>query len=308
MASVVADEDFLYDLDRLLAVRSVCHRLGNAEQPSIEVLSDDRPLAGRVGVLSGSFNPLTLATGELVSAAVKAGLDSVMLLVPCRSVDKEAVARAALYDRLLVLSQWAATRPEVTVGITNRDLYVDQAAQLEALLPDSEPTFVVGFDKIVQIFDPRYYADRDEALERLFGRARFLVAPRQHAGADALSSLLDEPQNRPYADRIGLLPVPATIDELSSTLVRRAVRLGEPWAHLVPPESAAFIRETRAYNEPRRLDDGTSIDDYGLRMSLVENVASGAMARPSNMRAFLRTASAATGEGDRLRRQLQQPA
>jgi nicotinic acid mononucleotide adenylyltransferase len=299
----VAIGNFLYDLDRLLALRAVCHRLGEAERPAMQLLEDGQSLPGRVGVLAGSFNPLTNATDELVSAALKAGIDSVMLLVPCSSVDKEGVTRAAPYDRLLLLTQWAADRPEVTVAVTNRGLYADQALQLRDLLPDSEPTFVVGFDKIVQIFDPRYYSDRDAALDRLFDHTRFLVAPRQHSGADALRSLLDQPHNRGYAHRVVLLPVSPAIDDLSSTQVRRAVQDGEPWEHLVPPESVALIRETHAYDQPRLLDDGTSIDDYGLRLAAIERVASGVMTRPNDMRALLQAASSATEEGHRLRQQ-----
>jgi nicotinic acid mononucleotide adenylyltransferase len=300
----VANGDFLYDLDRLLALRAVCHRLGEAERPAMQLLEKDRPLAGRAGVLSGSFNPLTNATGELVSSALKAGMETVMLLVPCHSVDKEGVTRAALYDRLLLLTQWAAARPAVTVAVTNRGLYADQALQLRELLPDSEPTFVVGFDKIVQIFDPRYYSDRDAALDRLFDHARFLVAPRQHSGADALRSLLDQPHNRGYAHRVVLLPVSPAIDNVSSTQVRRAVQSRERWEHLVPPESAALIRETHAYDEPRLLDDGTIMDDYGLRLALIDAVANGTFSRPPDLRALLRAAAEPTSAGRRRREQI----
>ena len=37
---------------------------------------------------------------------------------------------------------------------------------------------IYGYDKVVQIFDPRYYDDRDAALDRLFALSSLLVAPR----------------------------------------------------------------------------------------------------------------------------------
>src|SRR5690242_5405731 len=146
----MADDDFLYDLDRLIELRELARQVGDTAAPSTRLLSAGEPLTGRVGVLSGSFNPLTHAHEVLVSAALELGIASVLLLIPCRAVDKESVTRAALYDRILVALQWASSRQHVSVGLTNCGLYVDQATQLISLLPQSKPTFLVGFDKIVQ--------------------------------------------------------------------------------------------------------------------------------------------------------------
>ena len=54
----------------------------------------------------------------------------------------------------------------------------------------------------MQIFDPRYYDDREAALRRLFGQAAFLVAPRDEHSAADLAALLGRPQNAPYAGRV----------------------------------------------------------------------------------------------------------
>ena len=68
-----------------------------------------------------------------------------------------------------MLAMLAKTRSNVGVVLCNRGLYVEQAEALRQriLAPGQELVFVVGFDKIQQIVDPRYYADRDASLNRL---------------------------------------------------------------------------------------------------------------------------------------------
>ena len=54
--------------------------------------------------------------------------------------------------------------------------------------------FLVGFDKIVQIFDPRYYDDREDALRQLFSVASFAVAPAGGPAVRSLTSCSGEPR------------------------------------------------------------------------------------------------------------------
>ena len=46
---------------------------------------------------------------------------------------------------------------------------------MTTVLPTAELTLLVGYDKVVQILDPKYYDDRDAALHELFALARLLV-------------------------------------------------------------------------------------------------------------------------------------
>ena len=106
-----------------------------------------------------------------------------MFAVATRTIDKERAEGALLEDRLLVLKLEARARRDWAVALVNRGLYVDQAELFRGALPGlRDLTFLVGFDKIVQIFDPRYYDDREAALGRLFGLASFAVAPRAGSG------------------------------------------------------------------------------------------------------------------------------
>ena len=108
-------------------------------------------------------------------------VDAVSFVLGTVTVDK-TVTGLSLDDRLLLLSLLVEGHPAFELAVINRGLLVDQANVVRKALPALKGLwFVVGFDKIVQIFDPRYYSDRDAALGRLFDLAAFFVAPRGDA-------------------------------------------------------------------------------------------------------------------------------
>jgi hypothetical protein len=147
-----------------------------------------------------------------------------------------------------MLELLVAERPDRAIAVVNRGLYVDQAALLRSALPGlSKLTFLVGFDKIVQVFDPRYYADHEAALDRLFALASFAVAPRAGRGFSDLDALLLEPANSRYASRIQPLAVPADVEVVSSSAIRAALARGEPPLPELPLVSRIFVEETGCY-------------------------------------------------------------
>jgi nicotinic acid mononucleotide adenylyltransferase len=297
---------FVYDLPRLLWLREAVRRLAGDAEPTLLLL---KPFAGAprsIGVLAGSFNPLTLAHTAVLEAGRREGLEATLLLLPLRAVDKEGVRRATPEDRALVALQWAAQRRHVAVGLVNRGLYVEQAALLAEQAPACRVVFLVGFDKIVQIFDPHYYDDREAALAELFARATFRVAPRAGQGDDALDTLLRRAENRPYATGVTALSIDADVDDLSSSIVRGAASAEGTWEHLVPAEAAAFMRETRPYSPPRRLADGEVVDDYGLRIALLDAIAAGRLDAGVDFAALSYEARSASPQGRRRRAWLAQ--
>ena len=219
-------------------------------RPHLELLGDQRLAAdGRLAVLPGSFNPLTAAHVALAEAAEQSGLGPVAYTLSTHTVDKERIEGALLEDRLLVLELHAARPPGRLVALVNRGLYVEQAELFRAALPDLlELTFLVGFDKIVQIFDPRYYEDREAALERLFGLASFAVAPRAGAGSDELAALLAQPANRRFGPGVRALLIGAELEDVSSSAIRATSAAGRPLPAVLPPESLAFIEATGCYS------------------------------------------------------------
>lgn len=292
-------------LAELLALYRLEREIGACTEPA---LGEVAPLAGppsRLSILSGSFNPLTHGHVALADAARRQGHDGVLMLLPLRAIDKETVTRAATVDRLLVLTRWAQRRGATAVAVANRGLYVDQAELIRHSYPDAALIFVVGFDKIVQILDPRYYDDREAALARLFALATFLVAPRGTHGQEHLEELMSLPRNRPFAGAVSPLAVEPGVGAISSSEVREAARLGRPWEHLVPPETAAFMRACEPYTSVTSAAEGDALDRYALRLALLGAVAEGTVEKAGAAKLYER-ACQDNAEGAKLRSWLTQ--
>ncbi len=270
-----------------VALLDDCSRLARLARAAAGVVASDAPcavaltggrrlrVAMRVGVFAGSFNPLTRAHVALANAAHRAAdLDALIWTCAAASVDKEQVERAALVDRLAQMRAFVAGRRRDALALLNRGLYVDEARAIRALLPPSaELTLIVGYDKIVQIFDPKYYADRDAALQTLFSLARLLVAPRAGEGAEALAALLAQPENRPFARHMRYLDVPAGYAHDSSSEARALAAETPPdiaaLSRLMPPAGLALALQTGAYRLPAPADD----DPYTIRERWLDALA-----------------------------------
>jgi nicotinamide-nucleotide adenylyltransferase len=265
------DERF-HDYPRLRSLRRLVAAAHPGARPWVW-LTDSNDLertGGRIGVLSGSFNPPTaahLALAERARAA--ANLDSVLLLLSRHTVDKAEISGLALEDRLLLMSLIGDRAGRCIAALTNRGLYADQAVAVRSTFRESDAVyFLVGFDKVVQIFDPHYYPDRDVALAELFGLASLLVAPRGTAELTDLAELLNQPSNRQYQSKVTALDIPSKLRDLSSTQVREAISAGQEWKSRVPEVVARFVEQTGAYSPPG-IATGVGADRYGIRLALL---------------------------------------
>ncbi len=210
---------------------------------------------GRVGVLPGSFNPPTVAHLELARAARRRfELDTVAFSLGSVIVDKERVEGLCREDRLLLLALLTADDVRAAAVVVNRGLYSEQAPAFRACFGhDADLWFIVGMDKVLQIFDPRYYEDRDAALDTLFAQVRLIAANREAWGAEALRALLDRPENAPYRHRVQPLELPPRLRHQSSSAVRHGVGSGEPPGDAIPPPVREFLEATGAYREAYEL-------------------------------------------------------
>lgn len=230
---------------------------------------------GRVGVLPGSFNPPTAAHLELARAARRRfELDTVAFSLSSVIVDKERVEGLCREDRLLLLALLTADDPWAAVVVVNRGLYSEQAPGFRTCFGvDADLRFIVGMDKVLQIFDPRYYEDRDAALDTLFAHVRLIAANREDWGDEALRALLDRSENAPYRDRVQPLTLPPHLRDQSSSAVRRGVEGGEPAGDAVVPAVREFIEATGAYREPYELRLAALDTLYTVRLWAEEQVA-----------------------------------
>jgi nicotinic acid mononucleotide adenylyltransferase len=237
----------------------------------------------RILLIPGSFNPLTwahvgiainawLAMNPVNPVGGERPIAYYLWSGAISTIAKEQVERAAWVDRLaqLVMLARASIHPSGVV-LFNKGLYLDQARALRSMIhPETDLVIVVGFDKIVQIFDERFYTDRAAALRELFDLARILVAPRDAAGAEELRALLNQAENRPFAERVAFME--ADQAPLSSSQVRAIAATStapEDFAMLAPPEACALIRETNAFTQ---LPSGAP-DHYSLRQGWLQTLA-----------------------------------
>ncbi len=264
----------MYDLNRLFALHQAVETFDLSAPPTVRLVSPDTVLPlRRVGILCGSFNPLTFAHTELANQAIEVfGLDHVFFTLAKVTVDKEQVTGMSIEDRLLSLSLYAEQHTRLGVALVNRGLYFEQAQAFHSLFGDqTELNFLIGMDKLLQIFDARYYHDRDAALRQLFSLASLIVANRGDMDEQSFTQLLDRPENQPFRQHIRFFTLPESITDLSATQVRQNLAAAQPISAYVPPEVETFISETRAYQPPLHFDNEV-IDAYAVRQTLLASL------------------------------------
>jgi nicotinamide-nucleotide adenylyltransferase len=259
------------NLKRLFALYEAVETLDLAAPPTVRRVSSDNATGlRRVGILCGSFNPLTLAHAELAQRAREAfALDAVFFTLAKVTVDKEHVTGMSLEDRLLLLSLFAERHDKMGVALVNRGLYFEQAQAFHTLLGEGVVLyFLVGMDKLLQIFDPRYYQDRDTALQQLFAISSLIVANRGDMDEVNFMQLLDRPENRRFRSQVQFFTLAAAVTDLSATALRNALATGQPIDSQVPPETTAFLTETQAFAPPRQRGMD-KVDVYAARLALL---------------------------------------
>ncbi len=261
----------LYQRNQLLL-----NRLEATAEPQALVLPGSPEPRGSIIVFPGSFNPPTIAHLALLQQGRQFAREyrqlrprdqpiSIYVAFSKQTIDKEGVERPLLLDRLYWMQVLLRHHlPEVGLLLFNRGLYVEQAQAISAHFPKvRRRLFLMGYDKVVQILDPRYYQDRDGSLRQLFSQAGLLVAPRGRASAGDLQQLLGQPENQPFSSSIQVLPLGTAYRDISSSRVRSG---GSAYQQEVPPEIRRFLLYTRAYDQPIQDFTGHKRDIYATRM------------------------------------------
>lgn len=262
-----------YELPRLFRLRDILDSLHSSDPPQVHLVSatPTRPLR-RLGILCGSFNPLTRAHTELAEQVCQAwDLDCLFFSLAKVTVDKEQVTGMSLEDRLLLLCVYAERHLQLGVGVVNRGLYVEQAQAFRRLLgPQTQLFFVTGMDKLLQILDPRYYQDREAALHELFELASLIVANRGAFAQAEFTQLLNQPENWPFRSAIHFFSLSGGMKDVSATVIRNALAVGQPIEDLVPQEASQFLATTQAYRPVLSGKNGESLDAYAIRWALLQ--------------------------------------
>ncbi len=256
-------------IQRLKRIRTLLEQLQPESAPRALTMPGSPAPRDAIIVFPGSFNaPTTSHLALLQQAQHYARQHAPMQLYVAMSkltIDKEAVERPLMLDRIMLLDTLLRHHlPQAGILLFNRGLYVEQAQAVHTSFPHvTRLLFLMGFDKIVQIFDPRYYSDREAALRTLFASAELLVAPRGDAGPEALTALLSRPENQLFAHFVHALAFSSAYRDISSTQIRESAS-----THLdeIPYEVQRFMLTTHAYDPPLRLPDGSEFDYYAERI------------------------------------------
>jgi nicotinate (nicotinamide) nucleotide adenylyltransferase len=205
---------------------------------------------GRLGIFPASFNPPTLAHVALIRRArQRVNLDEILILLDAQAMGKRIIG-AALQDRVLMLERLFQRDPKLSIGISNRGLFVEKLEPLRAMYPFPVMfTFIVGFDTILRVMDKRYYSDRDKTLSRLFRQCEFLVANRDGKEEAFFDELFCREENQPYRDKVLFITLPSRFSFVSSSLIRENLREDRPVQAWVPSPVLRLIKQRGLYNK-----------------------------------------------------------
>jgi len=186
-----------------------------------------------------------------------------MLLLATVNVDKggEGLPLERRFDLLL---RFAESRPHVSVAAVGHGRFVDKLEAIRAAYPaGTRVAFLLGFDTLARLFDPKYYADRGASLTRLFDGSECIVANRGKDTPSAVEAFLTRPEVAPFARRIHVVTVADGPRHRLGHRGARAAFPGEPIDELVPPEirpsvadwgdTFGSVRHTRRGSAPSRL-------------------------------------------------------
>ncbi len=300
-----------YDLTRLFHFREILDGLDPDSSPKAVIVDPSQNLApGRIGILCGAFNPPTLAHVELARCAKdRFQLDHILFTLSRVTIDKEKVEGLSQEDRMLLMWLIAGELGWASLAAVNKGLYFEQVKAFRSLLGNKTRIFfVVGMDNVMQIFDPRYYQDRDKALKGLFTEVHLIAANRGPWGENELKEFLSKKENQVFEDRVYPLTLPEGLRDLTSTELRTRIAKGVSVQDHLPEVVDKFVDTTGAYR-PVYADRSRLLDLlYGIREwdekecdfeSLVR-IACEETERGKNLRGILRSARINTSQFNEL--------
>ncbi len=198
-------------------------------------------MSARIGILGGTFNPPHL--GHLICAQeahLQLRLDRVLLIPAARPPHKQVQDEPGAHHRLALTRCATEGDPRLEVSDVEMErpgpsYTVDTLDLLHSQAPDSELFLIVGGDVAAGL--PSWHEP-----ERVLSLATLAVAGRPGTSRGSVDEALSA---LPGGGRSEFFRMP--VIGISSTMVRRRVRAGEPIKYLVPDAVAAYIEEHRLY-------------------------------------------------------------
>jgi nicotinate-nucleotide adenylyltransferase len=183
----------------------------------------------RLGVLPGTFNPITVAHVALAEAGLSQ-VDEVVFVLP-RVFPHKDYSGASFDHRVAMLR--AAAPPGCSIASASGGLFLEIARECrESYGEGTRLAFLCGRDAAERIVGWDY--GRPGAFAEMLREFELLVAARRgeyHAPPE-------------FADAIHTLELAGKFDHISASEVRRRIARGEAWEHLVPEAVQESVRGT----------------------------------------------------------------
>lgn len=239
------------DTQKLTFYRDAIAELDPNDTPVARILKEpeqqDVQSSQRCLVLDAAFNPPTTAHWALAQEGARAAnAETVLLQLSVANVDK-GIEGADLGQRLLMLEAASREDSRTGVSICSHARFVDKAAALVGLAPDTRFVFAIGFDTMVRLIDPKYYRDMPAELDLLFGMAEFVIANRGENDREDLERYLRSPALEPHKGNIHQLILGQEFKHISSSETRKSIRTGKPHGDSLSPAVADVITALGLY-------------------------------------------------------------
>lgn len=237
---------------------------------TFEIIHGQARVAGakRLLVLDSSFNPPHMGHYTLVKKALdhyKQDLH-VLLLLSVNNADKPP--KPATFDkRLEMMCLMAGMLQEenipTSVGITVFGKFMDKSAAIQKdFCAEAAVVYLVGFDTVVRIFDPKYYKPQlpSEALREFMSQTELFCLTRDTgAGVQAqlaycgdIAKGVYEPDiPRQWAGKVHVVPNDDRFSSVSSSEIRE--RIHDPSFDLTSVLPSPIINYTRAKRPGSRI-------------------------------------------------------
>jgi len=185
-------------------------------------------LDSSVALVAGAWNPPTRAHVELARSAL--GWARCAVFVLPRAFPHKAYEGASFGQRTAWIRALASLHPLFAAAVSEGGLFLEMAREARPL-GAGRIFHVCGSDAAARIVGWDYGAL--PSIGQQLEEYELLVAPRP-------LPFTPPPSLRPH---IHTLMVPVLLDGISSTEVRRRIRGGEPWRHLVPDVIADSVAQ-----------------------------------------------------------------
>jgi nicotinate-nucleotide adenylyltransferase len=184
----------------------------------------------RLGILPGTFNPITVAHLAVAHAALSS-VDEVLFTLP-RVFPHKQYSGASFSERLQLLHEALDEKEPFSIASVDSGLFADIATECRAAYGKGvRLTFLCGRDAAERIACWDY--GRPGAFAEMLRQFDVLVAARggEYSPPVELRSAMRR------------LELAGEFDHVSATEVRERIARGEPWEHLVPAAVRQKVRE-----------------------------------------------------------------